>query len=135
MKLFKIFVMTIFSKNIVHKILLTCGIILLFNSCYSVRLVSTNGAPMPCQTGVDVECPEGLGNYYRDKRVIVIDTVIKTGAAVDDATMRIQRLGCESGKIFSVEYKNTLGGSLLYIATFGSKRKVKIKYVCMKPEN
>ncbi|WP_152537348.1 hypothetical protein [Aquimarina pacifica] len=107
----------------------------LCSSCYSVRLVSTHGAPMTCQSGIDEECPDTMGNYYRDKRVIVLDTVIKSGIMIQDIGMRTQRLGCESGKLFSVEYKNTFGGALLYLVTFGNKRKVKIKYICMKPEN
>ncbi len=120
----------LFLKKIVFLL-----IFLMCVSCYSVRLVSTQGAAMTCQSGIDEECPETMGNYYRDKRVIVLDTVIKSGIMVDDIGMRVQRFGCESGKLFSVEYKNTFGGALLYLVSFGNKRKVKIKYVCMKPEN
>lgn len=127
--------MTTFIKNRSHVLFMIIGVLLLFTSCYSVRLVSTKGAPMPCQSGIDENCPEDQGNFYRDKRVVVLDTIIKASIAVDDIGIRVQRFGCETGKLFSVEYKNTFGGSLLYLITFGSKRKVKIKYVCMKPEN
>jgi len=97
-------------------------------SCYSVRIVSTKGAPMP---------PDEMtrDDWYRDKMVVEIDTVIKAGVLTDDLSFRVLREGCETGKLFSVEYKNTFGGSLLYLITFGNKRKVKLKYVCMKPEN
>ncbi|MDY8135878.1 hypothetical protein [Aquimarina sp. 2201CG5-10] len=125
--------MKVFNKRRFFASLLTIGVLLLFSSCYSVRLTSTKGAPMPCQAGID--CPEDKSNYYRDKMVIVLDTVVKAGATIDDIGLRVQRENCESGKLFSVEYKNTFGGALLYLVTFGSKRKVKIKYVCMKPEN
>lgn len=122
--------MTTSIKNIA-----VIGLLLLLTSCYSVRLVSTHGAPMPCQSGIEKHCKEDHGNFYRDKAVVVIDTVVKSSLFTEDIGMRIQRSGCETGKLFSVEYKNTLGGSLLYLVTFGSKRKVRIKYICMKPEN
>ena len=100
----------------------------LLSSCYSVRIVSTKGSPMP---------PDEMtrDDWYRDKMVVEIDTVIKAGITTDDIAFRVLREGCETGKLFSVEYKNTFGGSLLYFISFGSKRKVKLKYVCMKPEN
>ena len=100
----------------------------LVSSCYSVRILSTKGAPMP---------PEEMSrdDWYRDKMVVEIDTVVKAGITTDDIAFRVLGEGCETGKLFSVEYKNTFGGSLLYVVTFGSKRKVKLKYVCMKPEN
>ncbi len=110
-----------------RNVLLFGSILLFFGSCYSVRLVSTNGAPMPDQNNRD--------DWYRDKRVLVLDTVIKANVAIDKITIPVKRLGCESGQLFSVEYKDTFGGNLLYLFTLGSKRKVKIKYVCMKPEN
>ncbi len=119
--------MTPFTTSHFRNMLLCIGMLLLFTSCYSVRLISTNGAPMPDQNDRD--------DFYRDKKVVVLDTVIKANIAIDDITIPVKRLGCQSGKLFSVEYKDTFGGNLLYLITFGSKRKVKIKYVCMKPEN
>ncbi|MEW7292029.1 hypothetical protein [Aquimarina sp. 2304DJ70-9] len=119
--------MTPLTTNRLYTTLLFISIVFLFASCYSVRLISTNGAPMPDQNERD--------DFYRDKKVIVLDTVIKANIAIDDITIPVKRLGCETGKLFSVEYKDTFGGNLLYLITFGSKRKVKIKYVCMKPEN
>lgn len=104
------------------------GLFLLIVSCYSVKLVSTHGAPNP-------DPLNDSDDDYRNKRVIVIDTVIKAGTTTAAIGIRTQREGCESGKLHSVEYTNTFGGTLLYLITFGSKRKVKIKYVCMKPEN
>lgn len=100
----------------------------LMSSCYSVRIVSTKGAPMP---------PDEMerDDWYRDKMVVEIDTVIKAGITTDDISFRVLRDDCETGKLFSLEYQNTFGGSLLYLVTFGNKRKVKLKYVCMKPEN
>lgn len=110
------------------KLLLLVFSFFLFTSCYSVRIVSTKGAPMP---------PDEMtrDDWYRDKMVVEIDTIIKAGILTDDLALRVLREGCETGKLFSVEYKNTFGGSLLYLVTFGNKRKVKLMYVCMKPGN
>lgn len=102
-------------------------ILLLFQSCYSVRLVSTKGAPMP---PIDMD----RDDWYRDKWVIEIDTIIKAGTLIDEITFKVGGEACESGKLFSVEYKDTFGGNLLYLVTFGSRRKVKLLYVCMKPD-
>lgn len=74
-------------------------------------------------------------DWYRDKMVFELDTVIKAGITTDDITFRVLKDKCETGKLFSVEYKNTFSGSLLFLVSFGNKRKVKLKYVCMKPEN
>lgn len=100
----------------------------LVTSCYSVRIMSTKGAPMPSEQFE-------RDDWYRDKMVVELDTIVKAGVTIDDITLRVLREGCETGKLYSVEYKNTFGGSLLYVITFGNKRKVKLKYVCMKPEN
>ncbi|OBX24777.1 hypothetical protein LX77_01010 [Gelidibacter algens] len=110
------------------KVALVMLVFFLLVSCYSVRIVSTKGAPMPTEQF-------DRDDWYRDKMVVEIDTIIKAGITVDDITFRVLKEGCETGKLFSVEYKNTFGGSLLYLVTFGNKRKVKLKYVCMKPEN
>lgn len=110
------------------KVVMVVLFFFLFFSCYSVRIMSTKGASMP---------PDQFerDDWYRDKMVVEIDTIIKAGVEIDEITLRVLKEGCETGKLFSVEYKNTFGGSLLYVVTFGKKRKVKLKYVCMKPEN
>lgn len=115
-------------KTIRLKKIIVLPIFFLLVSCYSVKIVSTNGTPNPDPLNDN-------DDDYRNKRVIVVDTVIKAGTTTASLGLRTQRTGCESGKIHSVEYKNTFGGTLLYLVTFGSKRKVKIKYVCMKTEN
>lgn len=104
----------------------TC--ILLFTSCYSVRIVSTQGTPNPYPMSE-------RDDFYRDKMVIEIDTVIKAGTLTNEIGFKVSGNHCKSGKIHSVEYANTFGGALLYLFSFGNKRKVKIKYVCMKIEN
>lgn len=42
---------------------------------------------------------------------------------------------CPSGGFYSFEYRSTFGGVLLSAITFGKKRRVKIKYVCLKETN
>lgn len=104
------------------------SLLFLLVSCYSVKIVSTMGTPNP-------DPNNDSDDDYRNKRVIVLDTIIKAGTTTDAIGIRTQRDGCKSGKLHSVEYKNTFGGSLLYLVTFGNKRKVRVKYVCMKTEN
>lgn len=118
-----------FLKSVLSKIFLAICMLFLFQSCYSVRLRSVNGLPQP----------DPLSNrtdYYRDMRVIEIDTVIKIKTSSKIFTFLIKESdSCKTGKLHIVEYRSTLGGLLLSTVTFGRKRKMKIKYVCMKPTN
>nr|WP_299344737.1 hypothetical protein [Allomuricauda sp.] len=99
---------------------------LLLNSCYSVRFRSVEGTPEPA-------FPMVRDDYYRTMQVIELDTVITIGALDKDFTYLIKKSDlCPSGKLHTIEYRNTLGAVLLSGITFGRKRKVKIKYVCMK---
>jgi hypothetical protein len=84
---------------------------------------------------VEDENFEEEGDFYKDKMYTVLDTVVKSSIFTDNISIPTKRAKCESGKLFSIEYKNTFGGSLLYLVTFGSKRKVRITYVCMKKDN
>ena len=104
-------------------------LIVLFSSCYSVRLRNVNGAPQ-------LDPFSDRDDYYRGMSVVELDTVIKIGATSKDFTYLIKEgEACESGKMNILEYRNTFGGLLLSAITFGRKRKVKIKYVCEKPSN
>jgi len=115
-----------FKKFLIPFLLLAFLVLLLFQSCYSVRLVSTEGTPNPA-------APYVRDDYYRPYEVTELDTVITIGAANKDFSYLIKVTDlCPSGKLHTVEYKNTFGAVLLSAVTFGRKRKVKIKYVCMK---
>tara|TARA_R110000764_G_scaffold13102_1_gene37876 strand:- start:409 stop:762 length:354 start_codon:yes stop_codon:yes gene_type:complete len=115
-----------FKKYLIPLILLVFLMLLLFQSCYSVRLVSTEGTPAPA-------APYVRDDYYRPYEVTELDTVITIGVADKDFSYLIKVTDlCPSGKLHTVEYKNTFGALLLSAVTFGRKRKVKIKYVCMK---
>lgn len=106
---------------------LTCALMLC--SCYSVRLVSSEGAPQPDPTNKRKDKYKGL-------QIVEIDTVIKLKATSKDFDYRVLKKEdyCDSGKLHSVEYRNTFGGLLLSAITFGRKRKMKVIYVCMKDE-
>lgn len=101
----------------------------LLTSCYSIRLRSINGTPQP-------DPVSNRDDYYRNMEVVEIDTVIKIDITSKDFTYLIKETDkCKTGKLHTVEFKNTFSGSLLSMVTFGKKRKMKIKYVCMQPEN
>jgi len=109
---------------------LSCFIfsILLLQSCYSVRIRSEQGAYEPA-------VPLTRDDYYRPMALIELDTVITIGATSKDFTLLIKKSElCPSAKLHTIEYRNTLGSVLLSAITLGRKRKVKIKYVCMKED-
>jgi hypothetical protein len=97
-------------------------VLLFFSSCYSVRIVNRDGTPEPDPLNTS-------GNFYKGKKVHVLDTTISLKLVEGDFYL-IER--CPSGGFYSVEYRVTFGGVLLSAVTFGKKRKVRIKYVCLK---
>jgi hypothetical protein len=99
-------------------------LILVLSSCYSTVLTSTHGVPNP-------DFNERK-DFFRDKFVVEFDTVLKAGATIDYTVIKTRRKGCPSGKLHSVEFKNSFGGVMLYLVTLGSRRKVSIKYTCMQ---
>jgi hypothetical protein len=106
-------------------LLFSCFIILFsLSSCYSVRIVNKDGTPEP-------DPLNNSGNFYKGKKVHVIDTTISLKLHEGDFYL-IEK--CPSGGFYSVEYRVTFGGVLLSAITFGKKRKVKIKYVCLKEQ-
>ncbi|GGZ91905.1 hypothetical protein [Algibacter mikhailovii] len=117
--------------NQIGKKIVSMVLLILMTSCasYSIRLRSINGAPQP-------DPVSNRGDYYRGMQVVEVDTVIKIDAMSKDFTYLIKTNDqCKTGKLHSVEFKNTFGGSMLSTITFGKKRKMKVKYVCMKPTN
>ena len=93
-----------------------------FSSCYSVRVMNKDGIPEPDPLNTS-------GDFYKEKKVHVVDTVISLKPQEGEFTL-IER--CPSGGCYSFEYRVTFGGLLLNTMTFGRKREVKIKYVCLK---
>lgn len=116
-------------KNAITTTVKAVGFLLIavmLTSCYNVRLRTVEGVPMP-------DPVSDRTDYYRDMMVIEKDTVISMGAVEKDFTLLLKECGDEG--IHTVEYRTTLGGILLSGITFGRKRQVKLKYVCMKPSN
>ena len=108
-----------------HSWLMAVIISLILSSCYSVRIVSRDGVPEPDPMNTS-------GNFYKGKKVNVLDTTISLKLYEGDFHM-IER--CAGGGFYSLEYRVTFGGVLLSAVTLGKKRKVKIKYVCLKQDN
>jgi hypothetical protein len=94
-------------------------ILVLFASCYSVRVVSRDAI-------YSQVTPHGNG-FYADKELHKLDTVIRSKAWQQ---FWMQEKPCGDCGFYSMEYRNSIGGSLLYFFTLGSRRKIRITYVC-----
>lgn len=103
--------------------MLCIAILLLTQSCYSVRIASKHAIPEPNVM------PEGEG-YWRDKQVYTLDTTVKLKILESEATVLDL---CPDG-FHSIEYKVTLGHVLLSGITLGKTKKIKLKCNCVKPE-
>jgi hypothetical protein len=100
----------------------TISLIVLLSSCYSVRIVNRDGVPEPDPMNTS-------GDFYKGKKVHVVDTVITLKPQEGEFSL-IEK--CPAQGFYSLEYRATFGGVLLNAVTFGRKRQVKIKYVCLK---
>jgi hypothetical protein len=112
-------------KRPVTILLLFFFTILFLSSCYSVRVVNKDGVPEPDPLNT-------TGNFYKGLKVHSLDTTISL-KLVEGEFHLIER--CAAGGFYSFEYRVTFGGVLLSAITFGKKRQVKIKYVCLKEQN
>lgn len=101
-------------------------ILLILTSCYSVRLKTVDGVPEP-------DPISDRDDFYRNMKVVEKDTVINMGVVEKDFTLLID--DCADDGFHTLEYRNTFGGIMLNAITFGRKRQVRLKYVCMKPSN
>jgi hypothetical protein len=108
-----------------HQFLLFCLALIILSSCYSVRLVNKDGVPEPDPLNQS-------DNFYKGLKVHTLDTTIRLKLTEGEFHL-IER--CPTGGFYSFEYRVTFGGVLLSAITFGKKRKVKIKYVCLKEQN
>ncbi len=105
-----------------NRFILPLFLILLFSSCYSVRLISRDGIPEPDSSN---DSPD----FYKNKKVTIIDTTVRLNP-VDGSFSLLEK--CGTGGFYSIEYRTTLGHVLLSGITLGKVRKVKVKYVCLK---
>lgn len=111
--------------------LLLVAVIFCFESCYTVKLTSRNGTRNPCVHG---DCDSE--KWHSGLQTVEINKVVKSSIMNDVDELKVTGSDlCKSGKIHSVEFTNTFGGTLLYLVTFGSRKKVKITYICMLEEN
>ncbi|MGB5818384.1 MAG: hypothetical protein WBG90_02790 [Saonia sp.] len=104
------------------KITLCFGVVFAMASCYSVRFQVENGQWEPADTERD--------DAYAGYNVHTLDTVVTRKLTTGAHYFNIS--DCPSGALHTIEYRTTLGGILLNAITFGRKKKVKIKYVCIK---
>lgn len=103
--------------------LLSLFLLLLLQSCYSVRIASKHAIPDPNVV------PTGEG-YWRDKKMYMLDTTVKLKIVEDKATLLDL---CPDG-FHTLEYRVTLGHVLLSGVTLGKVKKVKVKCNCVKPQ-
>lgn len=103
-------------------LLLLSLVLFSLTSCYSVRVVNREGIPEPDPLNTS-------GDFYKGKKVHVLDTTISLKLTEGEFFLLEK---CPTGGFYSFEYRVTFGGVLLSAVTFGKKRRVKIKYVCLK---
>lgn len=104
------------------RVALCFGLALIISSCYSVRFQVENGQWEPA----DNEREDAYAGY----NVYTLDTVVTRKLTTGAHYFNIS--DCPSGALHTVEYRTTFGGILLNAITLGRKKKVKIKYVCIK---
>lgn len=95
---------------------------MLMSSCYSVRISNKQGSGEPDPLNTEA-------GFYRGLQVHVIDTTINLKLLANEAMVLES---CPGGTFHTVEYRVTLGDVLLSGITLGKKRRVHIKYVCLK---
>ena len=113
------------SRKLTGSLLAAIAAILLQSCSYSIILSNKNGtaATDPLNTKL---------GFYNGKQVTVIDTVIPL-SLLKDRVMAIN--ACPAGAFHSVEYKITFGAMLRNTFTFGKRKSIKVKYVCLKNSN
>ena len=97
---------------------------LCMTSCYSVRVVSKHGIPEPDPTN------DTFG-FFNGKQVHHLDTTVRKSVFEGDL-MALEQ--CGNSGFFAIEYRTTLGDIILSGITFGSKNRIRVKYVCLKEE-
>ena len=97
-----------------------------YQSCsYSIIVANQGGAAEPNPLNQQM-------GFYNGKQVSVIDTVVRL-SLLQDGVMAVPK--CNSGGFHSVEYKITFGAMLRNTFSFGKRKSIKVKYVCLKESN
>ena len=95
-------------------------------SCsYSIIVSNQRGTPEPSALNREL-------GFYNGKEVKLIDTVVNL-LLLQDRAMVIP--ACPEGGFHSVEYKITFGAMLRNTFSFGKRKSIKVKYVCLKDSN
>jgi hypothetical protein len=109
-------------KNLVNTIAFF-GLVILLQSCsYSIIVSNKNGVPKPDPLN------EEMG-FYNSKAVERIDSVIILKVLENEVSANIN---CSDGGFHSLEYKITFGDLLRNTLTFGKRKGIHVKYVCIK---
>ena len=103
----------------------TLSLVFFLHSCYSVKISNINGTAEPDPLNTQM-------GFYNGKQVIVIDTVVNL-SLLQNGVLVLER--CPAGGFHSLEYKVSLGAVLLNAFTFGKRKKVQVKCVCLKDTN
>ena len=110
----------------IQQLVIGIGILVIVQSCsYSIRVSNQRGTPEHDPLN------QQLG-FYNLKKVTAMDTVVKL-SLLENNVMVIP--SCPSGGFHSVEYKITFGAMLRNTFTFGKRKSIKVKYVCLKDSN
>jgi hypothetical protein len=109
-------------------LILITGLLLLIQSCYSVRISCKDCIPEK------VAVMKGEG-FYRDKKAHRIKLSQKLSVINSTPTQFApDSAACPNG-FYSIEYKVTLGQVLLSGITLGRVRRMNVIYVCNKETN
>lgn len=101
------------------KTILLSLLVISLASCYSVRVTNRDA--------IFEQKPPDSDGFYADKVVHELDTVVKTKAWEQ---FWLVEKPCNDCGFYSFEYRNTLGGSLRYFFSLGTRRSIHITYVC-----
>jgi len=95
-------------------------------SCsYSIKISNKGGVPNPDPLNTEM-------GFYNRKEVKIIDTVVKL-SLLQNGVMALPDCGPDG--FHSVEYKITFGAMLRNTFSFGKRKSIKVKIVCIKPQN
>jgi hypothetical protein len=108
------------------KLLVLATLFAFMQSCsYSIIVSNQRGTAQPDPLNQEL-------GFYNRKEVKTIDTVVNL-SLLQDRVMVIP--SCPEGGFHSIEYKITFGAMLRNTFTFGKRKSIKVKYVCLKDQN
>ena len=104
-----------------------CVLSLCFASCsYSVIVLGTRkGTPEP-------NLQNDVKGFYAGMKVNNFDSIVPLSVVQNGVELN---LPCPSDRLYSLEYKITFGDMLRNTFTFGKRKGIKVKYVCVKESN